>query len=625
MLSALAVMAIWQTNPLARPINYETRGKEIRAILADLSRESGVSMTCSGMADTPAIVRVKSMPLRRLMDELAEVADAEWQVKEGKHELVRTQSRRLAAREAEIRERTERIRRWLKETAKVDEPLRGWSDADIEAANQENAKAALKTAEHYSEAVTADAVTPGRIVLIDFLRKCKAEVIGGLLPGDTLVYSTDPVWESPMPVDLSRAIDLAVQARDRASQLLKSDPRAFTPAGVMTNASLVSLPVRGKVSATAVLHRRGGRVSAEVYLLADRKVIDYSGLTLSFSAESLVEPPAGLEGPVVLTKHEQAMAQSSAYASFEFPDWGGDIKTLLPADLRDILKDPVRNDPVSFLPATWLRQTTEKLGANLVAFVSDPSVVLILEEFRSQPNLPQLWRNQRKLGVSLKVEDGLLTAVPTNRAAADRGRINRAALGALVASYSEARYPTWSELLKYSEAMPVIFSDNNLDFRWMKLLDPNGRAFAPVGNAAMIRFIDSLGLPAKQPRLQKDLAELTKEQLATLQLATNFKRSYSPRYLGTRLGGSLPREYSVEVPAFRTPTEGFVIIESKQATGAIASFTSGAFVAMTDDELKIARNIRGRTAMTLTNFSVMVAAPGSPYTGSGWIWRVDVP
>lgn len=86
MLSILLLAGTVQAG-LDQKISYETRAKDIGRVLADLQAKTQVPLEARGLANCSVIVSVRDMPLRKLIDKLAEVTDSAWQAEQNKQVL----------------------------------------------------------------------------------------------------------------------------------------------------------------------------------------------------------------------------------------------------------------------------------------------------------------------------------------------------------------------------------------------------------------------------------------------------------------------------------------------------------------------------------------------------------
>jgi hypothetical protein len=88
-------------DPLDQPVRYDQPARTVKQLLADLSRQTGVTLFAPSPIDAEIVlVSVQDMPLKTLMEHLATVTDAEWfKQPNGSYHLVRTPKRARERRE----------------------------------------------------------------------------------------------------------------------------------------------------------------------------------------------------------------------------------------------------------------------------------------------------------------------------------------------------------------------------------------------------------------------------------------------------------------------------------------------------------------------------------------------
>jgi len=88
-------------DPLDQPVRYDQSARTVKQLLADLSRQTGVTLFAPSPIDAEIVlVSVQDMPLKTLMEHLATVTDAEWfKQPNGSYHLVRTPKRARERRE----------------------------------------------------------------------------------------------------------------------------------------------------------------------------------------------------------------------------------------------------------------------------------------------------------------------------------------------------------------------------------------------------------------------------------------------------------------------------------------------------------------------------------------------
>jgi hypothetical protein len=112
---------------LQQPVRYDQPAQSIKQLLADLSRQTGVRLFASRPLDTEIVlVSVDGVSLKRLMDSLATVVDAEWvEQPNGSYQLLRTPKIARERRAQDDAKILAELRRYLErpETRALTEPL----------------------------------------------------------------------------------------------------------------------------------------------------------------------------------------------------------------------------------------------------------------------------------------------------------------------------------------------------------------------------------------------------------------------------------------------------------------------------------------------------------------------
>ncbi len=100
--SALLMGGSAANDPLQQPVTFDQPAQSVRQLLQVLSRQTGVKLFASSPLDNEIVlVLVQQMPLKELMDYLAQVMDGEWMKQaDGSYRLVRT-PRAIQRRRAE--------------------------------------------------------------------------------------------------------------------------------------------------------------------------------------------------------------------------------------------------------------------------------------------------------------------------------------------------------------------------------------------------------------------------------------------------------------------------------------------------------------------------------------------
>jgi hypothetical protein len=127
MLGWLGALAHNPDDPLHQRIHYDQPARTVKQLLADLSRQTGITLFAPSPLDTEIVlVSVQDMPLKTLMEHLATVTDGEW-VKQpnGSYHLIRSPKLARECRERDDAQLLQGLKRAVakKEIERLAEPL----------------------------------------------------------------------------------------------------------------------------------------------------------------------------------------------------------------------------------------------------------------------------------------------------------------------------------------------------------------------------------------------------------------------------------------------------------------------------------------------------------------------
>jgi hypothetical protein len=127
MLGWLGALAHNPDDPLHQRIHYDQPARTVKQLLADLSRQTGITLFAPNPLDTEIVlVSVQDMPLKTLMEHLATVTDGEW-VKQpnGSYHLIRSPKLARECRERDDAQLLQGLKRAVakKEIERLAEPL----------------------------------------------------------------------------------------------------------------------------------------------------------------------------------------------------------------------------------------------------------------------------------------------------------------------------------------------------------------------------------------------------------------------------------------------------------------------------------------------------------------------
>lgn len=610
MLAALIVGALGQA-ALDQKVSYESKAKDVSLILADLQKQTSVPFLARGLKDWPLIVSVKDMPLRRLMDKIAEVTDATWEKEGEKQILVRTDTRRREAEKVEAGLRGKRIVAFLNAVHKP-ELLAKWTDDEIkkrlEADMTRIASQIREMRAHNQEVRFArypDAFTPARQLLDHILLKTKPEWLGGIPVYGIQTFSNVPgPGVAPLPINIGEALGVYKFNRVRTAEIVGSGPKMIEGLSVSTNHDLLASPSSGNLRVDLVLSRLSGasNIYAELYV-SDQGVIDKTALSIGLVPEAAPELPLSTTGQVQLTETSAAMLAQvgkeyrgmlSLGAEGVGPVyWPTSLHPMPRGRLLSLFQNPAQHEPMGFFATEFIEATAKDLQADVVAYLPDNALGPLHRALSTTRKLTDIWKLQGGPGLEARIEQGCLIVKPTAFARADRYRVNRKALQELLTKASPDSLPSLEDIFRYAEQVPSAHYDANVDALWINAIDPNQKLFAPLVGAdrrAMCRFLATLPYARfTEQNFDIDIANMTPIQKGRLLewIAPSYYRNI--HYQGGHFSPVEIRTGNPAVPKVVLPVA--LAASKRRQAGIYASNPSGICLPMEAVELGMRRGI----------------------------------
>lgn len=577
-------------------IRYETRAKDVTQIVADLAAITGKKLETEGLRNWPLIVRFEKRPLSQVMALIAQKTDAVWIEKDDRQILTRSKTRVQNAALLEARHRGERLKKWLTSNLGIDGPPRAWTSEETDSIVAQNRKeidtkaAGLLRLAKPDQVEVASAVTPAKILLQEFCRKISPEVLGGLPISSQIIYSSTPkAPERPLPVELGQAIRAYTQTRSAFAAKLPADTANLDGATIVANDRLSLTPMDPNFVIRFELIRVGTDADIHVGVVlhgSDRRtLLDSYGLQVKLDPLPETPPPAKLKGLVKFEPDSAALMRHMArnrpvLGQLQGPKGGFIVSGApippLPSELLKKVLDPVKRDPQSYFITDWLMSTADALDTDLIASVPDNLFYNLSNALRGSSDLVSLWKLGPAWQLKMKWENGLLDVESVDVAKNDRYRIDRAALAKLMAARTADRFPNWDDQARYAATQPPgAIYQFGLDYRWLRLVDPNQVWMTILFQPVAYRFWGTLDSTSKQMERATIpfgrfsagqvtlLDELFRSQLALMQ----------PRHLGDYMGGRRPQVFTEESdPVIR---DGTFTVEQKPTQLFLARYSNG--------------------------------------------------
>jgi len=445
-LAAAAISAYAQD--LSQPVTVSVRASTLDRAIEQISAAAKVPMDINPtLAKEVVVVDVKGMPLRMLMDHLAEVVSGEWVTSGGQLRLTANSSKRRQEERAEI----EAIARAIK--ADIDATL-----APPKAQGGDTARA---------------------LPAAGGSRKAVAQILAGVDPmrlatverGTRLVFSTLPnAMQLPMPASATRALAEYVRAhneglKDQPTSPMMDSPeipqfvrdmmaRQTKPIGEVAKANLVisRQPLVQTTSAKLVLYGAKG----ETLHTAD-EMLGIGGLGQMFAGlddEPSDQPAPTTQTPVVYSEDSKAFA--AAFPTFSMSA-GMSYDVKMSPELRRKVFTPEQYDPLSFGVTDEVMAVAKAANKGLVALLPDQSESFLVAMMGGNQS-----RTVEQVAERIKAGDWLtrvetpeaILLKPAKPAAARMARVDRVDLGRLMRTADAKGVPSLDDVVAYAKGNP---------------------------------------------------------------------------------------------------------------------------------------------------------------------------
>lgn len=599
----------------SQPISYETRGKDVVQIVRDLADLTKLDLATDGLRDWPLILRLKNRPANEVLALIASLTDSEWVSRDGKSVLTRSEARRRRAALSEAVTRGERMKHWLIENHGLDQPLRDWTDVEAAAAAKESELTARAVQQQYGRGGSSYGSgfmenTPAKIILLDFLRLVKPELLGSIQGGEHLAFSTTPGRnEKPMPVNLDPATAAFLRSRSKLAAKVPIEDYDFgSGMSIKTNALLSHRPVPSKIAIGIQLSRQahpGALIRASI-TVSGSAILDHTGLSINMPSATEEKMP-DFKGEVRLSPDSVSLLQASqarirsvavAERQMRMVFLSGGYSPPRSPALQAILRQPVLHEPHSFFAADWLFASADSIRSELAATVPDNLISTVAGHVAKTNRLETIWKAFEKLDIKAEVKAGILIVRPRDLARIDQFRVDRAALQKFFATFGSDRLPTIEEKSTYAVTQSPIYSESNLDFFWMRLLDPNALAFQTY-DPSFLRLYATL--PSDQKLAKRVTIEATKVSPAQKSLLDRILSSgsnlggFSGNYASS---GPISDPQPIEIRAFDFPT---VTVLRNPAPTFLVDFADGSQARLNEENVAVRLKIaRGSSTVSLT-------------------------
>ena len=519
---------------LTNPISLETKAVPVADALKKLSDASGFRlMESPQVKDEFLIIRVEAVPLKDIMDRIAEALGAEWlQESEGWRltrtaKLIREQDqariKRLAARFAEAQAKAKKD---LSEEGAFDEKKARAVAERITAFADAAARREPGEREDYRVFQSLDRAMPSGRLGRSMAAALDPNELAKLRTPGRIVFSTAPNrMQRPLPRDAMRYL----QSYAQEMALLRPHlPQHIEPGGGMPSSVFQALhfakikdPVPVKALVIVKAQELGGGPSVEVKLAnAAGKIIDSSYYNLQIPDEMGPEPgppvpdPTGAK-PVELSPLSKELVEFFKMAMAR----GGDPTSIPPMGpkLLPTFLEPEKHTISELVLSDLLIGTAKAKKLNLVAAPTDLFGLMgtmLLGANEATPN-QVLERFRKPIFEMTTVEKpGWVVLKVADPAQSRRMRVERGPLGKLVRAAHQKGYIPVDDLAAFAVSTPEEFERTPLMIHLM-MTAPSAMRSMEQSSWTLLRFHGSLS--ALQRRGMAGGAKLLYPQMTPLQ------------------------------------------------------------------------------------------------------------
>lgn len=447
-LAAAALAASAQD--LSQPVSISLRATTLDKAIEQIASNSKVPMDINPMlAKEVVLVNVKEMPLKMLMDNLAEVVSGEWVTSGGQLRLTVNAAKRRQE------ERTE-----LEAIAKA---IKADIDAMVKppAANTDPDMQAMMSAQYNHRAVAQilSSVDPYKLAAIQ--------------KGTRLVFSTNPTaMQLPMPANSGRALTDYIKAhndavKDRGSETIPDMPdfpefarammeRQSKPIGAVskTNLILSKQSFTEMMSAKIVMYGAKGETlhTSDVMLGTSRFMMDMEDGKVDTGMDKPEKPTTNT--PVEYSADAKEFA--GAFPTFSME--GGmsyDIK--MSPELKRKVFAPEMYDPLSFGITDEIYAVGKAANKGVIALLPDEGQSFIMSMMgRGQQRTVEQVQQQIKSGewlTQVTTPEAILLK-PAKPALARTLRVDRVDLSRLMRAADSKGVPSLADVVAYAKGNP---------------------------------------------------------------------------------------------------------------------------------------------------------------------------
>jgi hypothetical protein len=582
LLFGLLTAALLATSSVAqdldKKVTLSARAADATHVLQQLSDASGVALEAAPlMAKDILAIKVKDVPLKEVMDRIATATGGEWKPVGQAYRLERSEEQyrkdvaadraaRLAAFQKSLGRLLKGVSTGVTDRASADK-LAQEMQAQIEL---EMSNTANRNPDIWKKREQLQYRTPVSMMSARLLSAIDPAILLDIPEDTRIVFSTTPTrMQRPLGPAAFRAAQQFIREQALWAEAVRRLP--YKPhegydedgSGLPVGFYGVNKPKGTPVKVLLVVNRsqRGG-MGLDMMVVDDKgRVMFRNGFAASFEEadyenyqriEKLAqaEPKeAKLEvSPMTKRIVESIEARMNSFQG------GGGATVDLPADVREFLLYPEKNDPLSTFATDFVFGYADSKKVNIVALLHDDMVMLPMFMGRSQ----EVGVNGLKLFAETfakvdfnEAQPGWAVLRPRNPVTARGEQTDRLLMGKIVRRFAAGR-PSLDELAEIAQTAPNPFNDQMTGYSMMLLTDMGYMWEAT--NWDLLRFYGSLS--RGQRNMLRQGGKIQLGQLGPNQ-RNNLNRLifYTQTNLGLETGDEMAAPTGIEDDAVEIPAQ----------------------------------------------------------------------
>ncbi len=479
LLAMFACRVVNAQDPAAINISLRTQAITLKQLAAQIATESKLKFEVSpNIASDIMLVKVDQVPLRQLMDRIAQVTSGEWKLTGDIWKISRPDTITNAQARADA---TTIGKDMQKSILKVLAAMNKAPKYDVQFLakyfNQGNNPPTPDKPELGWNSLTID---PGQRAIVRILSSMSPETLGSIGPMRRVVFSATPtrmqrplpgsagsiieayrrerlVWDkqqeimrkSQPKVDPSMPIDEAVPADGNFQEATMEPPMERGPLGPIKKVLLSITRNQGPQATLSILLRVYGMDGKEMAVESYYASREDPDAAQAVSADRPPERPSVPDmSELKLSKiSDQLVKLISTFVSMDGANFN------MPQELREALEDPVAFDPLNLILSDAILAISDSNKTNLVAMLPDDAMEVMQVVFSggAKMNISTVKGMIENSGSLLAEEkDGWYTLKPKLPSMSRYSHLNRDGLRLLIAEHKKQGYVSLDSFAKFA-------------------------------------------------------------------------------------------------------------------------------------------------------------------------------